>query len=340
MLEKGVIRPSRSPYASGIVLVKKKTGEWRFCIDYRPLNAVTVRDEFPIPRIDDLLRAVRGSRWFVALDLRAGYWQVAMRERDVPKTAFRTPTGLFEFVVMPFGLVNAPATFQRMVEQLFGDMYWSGVLVYLDDILVHAPTLDEVLRLLGEVLRRLQAAGLKLRLSKCTFLPKQIEYLGHVIEEGRIAPQPKKVEAIRQLKAPTDVRGLRQLLGMVGYYRSFVPNYAGVTQPLTRLMRGQVPYVWGEEQQHAFELVKASLVGAALCNDFSGAQLVVETDASDYAVAGILSCDSHGKMTPIEYMSKTLSEVEVRWPTREKEAYAIVAALRKFDVYIRGRRTT
>ncbi|EZG42961.1 putative retrotransposon nucleocapsid protein, partial [Gregarina niphandrodes] len=263
-----------------------------------------------------------------------------MKEEDIAKTAFKTPTGLYEFLVMPFGLVNAPATFQRMVENLFGDLYWSGVLVYLDDILIHAATLERVFELLVEVLARLKDSGLRLRLSKCSFLPNQIEYLGHTITEGQIAPQSKKVEAIDALKAPSDVKGLRQVLGMAGYYRSFIPNYAAVTQPLTKLMRKTTAYEWKEEQQRAFRQIKEQLKQAALCNDYAAEELIIETDASDYAVAGILSCRKNGRDYPIEYMSKTLTEVEIRWPTREKEAYAIVVALQKFDVYIRGRKVT
>ncbi|EZG42706.1 putative Gag-pol polyprotein [Gregarina niphandrodes] len=227
-----------------------------------------------------------------------------------------------------------------MVENLFGDLYWNGVLVYLDDILIHAATLEEVFAKLEEVLKRLRASGLKLRLSKCSFLPEQVEYLGHTITEGRIAPQPRKVEAIDALQPPRDIKGLRQALGMAGYYRNFIPNYAEVTQPLTKLMRRTEPYAWGKEQQQAFDAVKEGLKDAALCNDYASGELVIETDASDYAVAGILSCKKDGMETPVEYMSRTLSEVEVRWPTREKEAYAIVVALQKFDAYVRGRRTT
>ncbi|EZG42818.1 RNA-directed DNA polymerase [Gregarina niphandrodes] len=144
--------------------------------NYRPLNKITTKDEFPIPRIDDLLRAVKCSRYFIALDLRAGYWQVTMGADDIPKTAFRTPSGLYEFTVVPFGLVNAPTTFQRLVTHVFGDLFWEGILVYLDDILIHASTLPQIMELLQEVFKRLRFAGLKLRLSKCTFLPSQIEY--------------------------------------------------------------------------------------------------------------------------------------------------------------------
>ncbi|EZG42932.1 putative retrotransposon protein [Gregarina niphandrodes] len=338
MIEKNVIRPSESPYASGVVLVKKKTGEWRFCIDYRPLNQVTLKDEFPLPRIDDLLRTIRGSKWFIALDMRAGYWQVAMETKDIPKTAFKTPNGLFEFTVMPFGLINAPATFQRMVERLFGDLCWDGVLVYLDDIFIHAPELNRALQLLEIVLTRLQQAGLRLRLSKCCFLPKQIEYLGHVIQEGILAPQPKKIEALKILGSPVDKTTLRQALGMFGYYRNFIANYAQLTIPLTRLMKRDREFSWGTEEEKAFTQLKDRLGSAILSNEWQEGPLTVETDASDYAVAGVLSFNREGIVVPIEFMSKTLTEVEQRWPTREKEAYAIVVSLRKFDTFLRGRR--
>ncbi|EZG42978.1 putative retrotransposon protein [Gregarina niphandrodes] len=281
-----------------------KTGEWRFCIDYRPLNKITLKDEFPLPRIDDLLRTVRGSKWFIALDMRAGYWQVATETKDIPKTAFKTPNGLFEFTVMPFGLVNAPATFQRMVEQLFGDLCWDGVLVYLDDIFIHAPELERVLQLLTIVLSRLQRAGLRLRLSKCSFLPTQIEYLGHVIQEGKLAPQPKKIEAFKVLTSPVDTTTLRQALGMFGYYRSFIPNYAALTIPLTRLMKGKAEFVWGTEQETAFLQLKDKLGKAVLSNEWQEGEIIVETDASDYAVAGVLSFDKEGMIVPVEFMKR------------------------------------
>ena len=188
MLAAGVVRPSCSPYVSEVVLVKKKTGDWRFCVDFRPLNRITVLDKHPLPRIQDLVRAVRDSTHFVALDLRAGYWQILMEEKSIPLTAFRCVRGLFEFLVMPFGLSNAPATFQRAMEHIFGDLYFSGALTYLDDILVHGRSFDEVLDRLRTVLERLRTAGLTLNLAKCDFFPTAVRYLSSAPTQNGLTP--------------------------------------------------------------------------------------------------------------------------------------------------------
>ena len=338
MLEQGVIRPSMSPFASPVVLVKKKTGDWRFCIDYRLLNKNTVKDAYPMPRIDDLLHSVKTSKYFVSLDLRAGYWQVQMRESDIPKTAFRTTNGLYEFTVMPFGLVTAPATFQRLMGTIFGDLHWEGVLVYLDDILIHSETVEGLLKLLKIVLDRLRASGLTLRLKKCSFGPSEIDYLGYVIGNGVIKPQMRKVEAIRGYPAARNLQELRRLLGLFGYYRCFIPQFSEKAEPITRLLKNNTEFQWGEEQDEALKYLRNSLSGSVLHNLLEEDSIIIETDASDVAIAAILSTLREGKEVPVEFASKTLSDIERNWPTREKEAYAIVWALRKFDEYIRGRK--
>ena len=202
MLDEGIIRPSKSPFASCVVLVKKKTGEWRFCIDYRPLNKATIKDSHPLPRIKDLLMSIEGARYFVSLDLRSGYWQVEVADEDIHKTAFRTPDGLYEFTRMPFGLVNAPATFQRLMETVFGDLRWKGVLIYLDDVLILGKTAEEALNKLKEVFQRLKEANLSLRLDKCEFFPRKINYLGFDIEEGKLVPMEKKIQALKDFEEP------------------------------------------------------------------------------------------------------------------------------------------
>lgn len=188
MLAQNIIRPSSSPHAQEIVLVKKKDGEWRFCIDYRRLNDVTVADEFPLPRINELIRHIKDSRYFVTLDLRAGYWQIMMDHESIPLTAFRAHQALYEYLVMPFGLKTAPATFSRLMNEVVGDLYWQGVCIYLDDILVHNVEFKEALRLTKIVLERLRRAGLTLSIKKCEFFPKELLYLGYIIGEGYMRP--------------------------------------------------------------------------------------------------------------------------------------------------------
>ena len=296
MLQDGIIRRSKSPYASGIVLVKKKTGEWRFCIDFRPLNEVTVRDQHPLPRIKDLLLAIQGSRYFVALDLRAGYWQIAMEEEDIPKTAFRSPEGLFEFVRMPFGLVNAPATFQRMMEVILGDLRWDGVLIYLDDVLIHAESPEIVLEKLAEVFKRLQQANLSLRLDKCEFFPKEIKYLGYLLGEGLIKPLEKKVQALDDFEVPRDVKGVRRLIGMTSYYRAFIPDFAKKVAPLNLMLKKGAQFSWGPDQEAAYRAVLKDLKEAVLHLPLEGDAFVLETDASDQAIGAILSIRRDGAL--------------------------------------------
>jgi hypothetical protein len=211
MIEKGVIRPSKSSYAQEIVLVKKKDGAWRFCIDYRLLNKHTILDKHPLPRIQDLLRSIKGSKFFIALDLRAGYWQISMAERSIHLTAFRTHRGLFEWLRMPFGLVNAPASFQRLMEIVLGDLRWDGVLVYLDDVLLHSATEEGTLNLLDTVFKRFQSAKLTIKMTKCSFFPTYIEYLGHIVEAGVIRPNPQRVDALKRIVRPKNISELRSI---------------------------------------------------------------------------------------------------------------------------------
>ena len=338
MLTGGIIRPSQSPYASAVVLVKKKTGDWRFCIDYRPLNKITIRDEHPLPRIKDLLKAIKESRYFIALDLKAGYWQISMEEQDIPKTAFRTHRGLYEFVVMPFGLVNAPATFQRLMESLFGDYRWRGILTYLDDILLHAKTRDELNNLLYIVLNRLREANLTINLEKCEFLPPQLRYLGHIIDEHGMRPDIEKVQALKALNRPSDLGGVRRILGLFGYYRDFIRDYAKLTEPLVDCLRGKKKFSWNIQQETALENLKASLSDVVLRIPLETDNFVLETDASGFAIGAILSVEKDGTLQPVEFASHMLSAAERKWPIREKEAYAIVWALKHFDEYLRGKK--
>lgn len=339
MLKAGVIRPSKSPHAAEVVLVKKKDGKWRFCTDYRLLNEHTILDRYPLPRIQDLLRAVRDSTHFVALDLRSGYWQIPMAAASRRFTAFRTHRGLFEWLVMPFGLSNAPATFQRAMDALFADLRWNGVLVYLDDILVHGKSFEEVLAKLDEVLSRLDQAGFTLNLEKCNFFPRMMKYLGFILKDGAIYPDPGKVEAYNRITQPENASMVRSLLGHFGYYRQFIPNYSAIVKDLTALTQKGVRFVWTALCDIAVSLLKEKLVTAVLHNPLEGEEFKLETDASDHTLGAILSSrrNEESQWKPVEFASKTLSETEQRWPTHEKEAYAIVWGLDKFDQYLRGR---
>lgn len=345
MLQDGVIRPSASPYVSEIVLVAKKTGGWRMCLDYRPLNIATILDQYPLPRLAELIRAVGLSKYFVALDLRSGYWQILMEPSSIPYTAFRTPTGLYEFLVMPFGLTNAPATFQRAMNFLFEDLCFQGVLVYLDDVLIHASTVEELLRLLDVVLSRLAAAGYTLNLQKSQFMPVQLLYLGHVLENGQIRPNPQKVDAIRLLKPPTTVAAVKSLLGVLGYTQHFIRDYSGMVAPITNLLRGQAQkkknmtsVVWTPECQTSLEQAQGALADAVLAQPLDADEYKLETDASSWALGGALYAKRDGEWLPVHFVSKKFNTTECNWPIREKEAYAIIYSLQQLSYYCLGRR--
>jgi hypothetical protein len=342
MLEQGVIRPSCSPYASEVVLVEKKAdkgGGIRFCVDYRRLNQHTLPDRHPLPRIDDLLRLVRRSRHFISLDLRAGYWQIPMAASSIPKTAFRINNQLYEFLVMPFGLTNAPATFQRAMEHIFGDLKWSGVLVYLDDILIHAPSEEELLNLFRIVLRRLQEHNLTMKLEKCFFAPARIDYLGHVLSADGLQPNLRKVAALGKWKIPRTLTELRSLLGFLGFYRQYIEHYAELTAPLTDMTKKGSTIRWSERLTELVNGLLGQLAVVTLTNPLETDQFRVTTDASERGIGAELACRSVDGDTwrPVMLVSHKFNDRERNWPSYEREAYGIVYALDKFDCFLRGR---
>lgn len=343
MLKYRIIRPSKSPYSSEVVLVRKKGDMWRVCIDFRLINKYTLADNFPIPRISDLLRAIRDSSYFVALDLRAGYWQIPMAEDSIPCTAFRCAKGLFEFTVMPFGLRNAPATFQRAMEFLFGDQRFSGVLVYLDDILIHGRTFDETYNRLQIVLGRLHSANFTLNLQKCNLFPREVQYLGHLIGGGKIRPDPTKLDTLEKIRPAKNVKEIRSILGLLGQYQGFIPKFAELALPLTDLLKGKghrstQAITWGQQQSNAVREIVTQLRRRELIVPLDKDEFTLQTDASNRAIAGILQVKRENALFPVGMMSKKLRGAELNWPTRDKEAYAIVAGLKAFDHYLRGRK--
>ena len=338
MLEQKVIEPSTSPWASPIVLVRKKDGGVRFCVDYRKLNQITKLDEFPLPRIDDTLDLLSGARYFTALDLASGYWQVRMDPTSREKTAFTTYSGLYEFNKMPFGLVNAPATFQRLMESVLSGLARDKCLVYLDDILVIGKTIEEHNENLSRVLERIRSAGLRLKPKKCSFAQQSVEYLGHIISADGVRTDPKKLAAVRDFPQPSDVKTLRSFLGLASYYRRFVPNFASVAQPLHSLTKKDCPFVWTPDCQSAFEELKRLLTLAPVLSypDFQK-PFVLETDASGYGLGAVLAQrQEDGVIRPIAYASRSLQAHERNYGITELEGLGVVWAVKHFRPYLYG----
>ena len=287
MLTGGQIEPSDSPWSSPVVLVTKKDGGTRFCVDYRRLNLATVKDAYPLPRIDDTLDMLASKRWFSTLDLASGYWQVSLSPEARCKTAFATHSWLFQFRVMPFGLCNAPATFERLMDQVLQGLHWSRCLVYLDDIISFGTTFEDALDNLTSIFERLRMYGLQLKSTKCHLFQTSVPFLGHVVGRRGLGCDPKKIEDVRRWPVPDCLKSVCQFLGFVGYYRRFIPCFADIAEPLVALPGKDVPFVWRSECATAF--LRDALVRAPiLAFPTESGDYVLDTDASNFGLGGVL----------------------------------------------------
>ena len=342
MLKAGIVRPSTSPWSSPVVIVPKKEGTLRFCVDYRKLNNVTVKNSYPLPHVDDIFASLGKAKFLSSFDLRAGYWQIEVEERDKPKTAFVCHRGLYEFNKMPFGLCNAPSIFQNLMNHVLGEAQSKYATAYIDDVLIYSETFEYHMKHMRDVLNRFEEAGLKLKLKKCDFLKEKLKYLGHVISENGIEPNDDNVRAIRDLSVPTTVREVRSFLGAAGYYRKFIENYAKLAKPLTALTRKNQRFYWDEETQQAFDTLKVRLTTAPILAYADPTKpYKLYTDASQYAVGAVLTQEfEEGDDRVIQYISHQLNEGQTKWPCIEREAYAIVYGITKLRHYLLGARFT
>ena len=341
MLEAGIIRRSRSPWSFPVVVVDKKDGCKRFCVDFRQLNKITKPISYPLPVIDDILARLGEAKYFTTLDLKSGYWQVLMDERDREKTAFACHRGLFEFLVMPFGLSGAPPVFMELMNIVLEGLE-DFAIPYLDDIIIFSASTDEHLSHLRAVFNKIREHGLKMKLKKCNFFQTETKYLGFTINGEGIQPDPEKVEAIREMAAPSNVREVRGFIGTCSYYRRFIPNFSEIAQPLIELTKIFARFKWTVQCQKAFDYLKDSLTVVPLLV-YPDAQkpYVLYTDASDACIGAVLTQkgeDGEGKEVekPIYFLSHKLSDTQCRWSTIEKEAYAIHYSLQKLDHYLHG----
>ena len=332
MLKRCIIQPSKSPFSSPVLLVKKSDNTWRFCVDYRALNALTIKDRFPIPTIDELLDELGGASCFSKLDLVQGYHQIRMQSEDIPKTAFRTHHGHFEFKVMPFGLCNAPSSFQATMNTLFRPYLRRFIIVFFDDILIYSVSLSDHLRHLQTTFQVLYDNHFVLKLSKCLFAQPQVEYLGHLVSHRGVQPVASKIAAIAQWPNPRSVRALRSFLGLAGFYRRFIRGYATIAAPLVKATTVE-PLHWTPATQTAFDTLKAALTSAPVLAlpDFK-LPFTVETDASAIGMGAVLSQQGH----PIAFFSKPFSQKMLRASTYVRELCAITIAVRKWRQYLLG----
>lgn len=341
MLDRGVIKHSASPWSSPVVLVDKKDGSKRFCVDYRELNKQTVRDSFPLPRIDESIDCLAGAKYFSTLDLAAGYWQVPLDNDAKLKSAFVVPGGLFQFEVMPFGLCNAPATFERLMETVLAGMQWKSLLIYLDDVIVFGSTVEEVVERLEAVFTRLREAKLKLKPKKCHLFRREVLYLGHVVSKEGVSTDPSKTEAVRNWPTPTSVTEVRSFLGLASYYRRFIHKFSDVAKPMTTLTKKETPFVWTEQCQTALQALKSKLTTAPiLAYPRIGEGFLLDTDASKDAIGAVLSQEEEGRERVIAYASTTLSKAEQNYCVTRRELLAVVHFLKHFRPYLYGQDVT
>lgn len=364
LLAAGIIKESRSPYASPIVVARKKNGNVRMCVDYRTLNSRTVPDQYTTPRVDDALDCLTGSEWFTVLDLRSGYYQIAVAEEDKEKTAFICPLGFYQFERMPQGVSGAPATFQRLMEKVVGDMNLLQVLVYLDDLIIFGKTLEEHEERLLKVLDRLEEAGLKVSLDKCQFCQPRVKYVGHIVSAEGIATDPAKVEAVTDWPQPHDIRSLRSFLGFCGYYRRFIANYSSIVKPLTDLTRGYAPLRkgkpsketptkyfkesepfgprWTEACTKAVERIKLCLTQApVLAFADPDKPFILHVDASLTGLGAVLNQAHPEGLRPVAFASRGLSSAEKNYHIHQLEFLALKwAVVDKFHDYLYGARFT
>ncbi|GJZ13169.1 putative reverse transcriptase domain-containing protein [Tanacetum coccineum] len=329
--EKGFIRPSSSPWGALVLFVKKKDGSFRMCIDYRELNKLTVKNRYPLPRIDDLFDQLQGSSVYSKIDLRSGYHQLRVREGDILKTAFRTRYGHYEFQVMPFGLTNAPAVFMDLMNRVCKPYLDKFVIVFIDDILIYSKNKEEHEEHLKLILELLKKEELYAKFSKCEFWIPKVQFLGHVIDSQGIHVDPAKIESIKDWASPKTPTEIRQFLGLAGYYRRFIEGFSKVAKPMTKLTQKKVAFEWGDKQEAAFQTLKDKLCSAPILALPQGAEnFIVYCDASHKGLGAVLMQNEK----VIAYASRQLKIHEKNYTTHDLELGAVVFALKIWRHYL------
>src|SRR5688572_8114633 len=335
LLEKGFIQPSTSPWGCPALFVKKKDESLRMCVDYRPLNAVTIKNKYPLPRIDVMFDQLAGARVLSKIDLHSGYHQIKIRPCDIPKTAFSTRYGLYEYLVMSFGLTNAPAYFMYLMNSVFMPELDKFVVVFIDDILVYSKNEEEHADHLHVVLQRLRDHQLYAKFSKCEFWLDSVKFLGHTISRNGIAVDPSKVQEVMDWKPPASVHQIVSFLGLAGYYRHFIPDFSKIAKPMTELLKKEAKFVWNDKCEEAFKILKHLLTTApVLAQPDPSRPFDVYCDASGTGLGCVLMQDNR----VIAYASRALRPHELKYPTHDLELAAVVHAMKIWRYYLIGTR--
>ena len=335
LLEAGVIRNSHSSWSAPIIVVPKGDGGKHLIIDYRALNKVTRKFMWPMPKVEDIFSQLNGAKYFSTLDLRAGYHHIGLTTDSIPKTAFTSPFGKYEYVKVPFGLAQAPAYFQELMTGVLKDLPFA--MAYLEDIIIYSSTPEEHLEHIKTVSEKLHHAKLSMKLSKCHFFAKKIQYLGHILGIEGIKPVPAKTEAIRAMHPPVNPKQVRTFLGLVGYYRKFIKNFAKIAKPLTMLTQMDVKFEWKEMHHSVFMKLKEAIIQAPILRyPDTTKPYIVYTDTSDDACGAQLSQTHDGTEFPVAFLSHTFTNTQRRWSTPEQEAYSIYFAVKKWNYYLQG----
>ena len=335
LLEAGVIRNSHSSWSAPIIVVPKEDGSKRLVIDYRALNKVMRKFVWPMPKVEDIFTQLNGAKYFSTLDLRAGYHHIGLTADSIPKTAFTSPFGKYECVTVPFRLAQAPAYFQELMTGVLKDLPFA--MAYLDDIIIYSSTPEENLLHIKTVFEKLCHAKLSMKLSKCHFFAKEIQYLGHILGVEGIRPVPAKTEAIKAMHPPVNPKQVHAFLGLVGYYRKFIKNFAKIAKPLTMLIRMDIKFEWKETHHCTFMKLKDAIIQAPILRypDTTKAYIMY-TDASDDVCGAQLSQMHNEAEFPVAFLSHTFTDTQQRWSTPEQEAYGIYFTIKKWNYYIQG----
>jgi len=336
LLNKRLIQPSHSPWAFPVLLVQKKNGKWRMCIDYRKLNNITIKDSYALPFIDELISSVKGATIFSALDLFSGYHQIPMNKKDIEKTAFTTKFGNYNFLVMPFGLTNAPASFQREMNRILLPLIGECLFVYIDDIVIYSRNIKEHMEYLRQVFEIFSKYNLSINLQKCQFFKKEVEVLGHVLTAEGLKTSPNKVQNIALWERPTNINQLRSFLGLASYYRKFIANFSIRASPLFKLLKKNSKFIWDDKCNDAFEDLRQCLLKDPILvyPDFNK-PFIIRTDASTKGIGGvILQEEEDGMEHPISCVSRSLKPAEENYSITDLEGLALIYSLKKFRQYI------